>query len=220
MDYEDVENSDCLHEIIDDDKKGRARVNQSDEAPNPVEEAKDNIDKRVRITQADLIKYGHARGRPRCEDPKASRARTSKHHSEECRVRIYGEYEQEGGDKWDQVCRELRKDYPELVPDTDIVDRPVVNEPKPQRPQGDKNKREPAQAPPANMDVEDVEPGSVYMEPDDEVYRAQAADVFMDDSDDDEDPVRMVESLNQLGADLLGCTDICRQYIQRSRNIC
>ena len=53
------------------------------------------------------------------------------------------------------------------------------------------------------MDVEDVadegdnymreaEPGSVYMEPDDEVYRAQAADVFMDDSDDDEDPVRMV----------------------------
>ena len=61
------------------------------------------------------------------------------------------------------------------------------------------------------MDVEDVvdegsdymreaEPGSVYI---DDVYKAQAADVFMGDSDNDEDPVRMVESLIQLGVDLL-----------------
>ena len=46
-------------------------------------------------------------------------------------------------------------------------------------------------------------PGSVHMEPDDDVYKAQAAGVFMDDSDDDEDIVRMVEPLNQLGVDLL-----------------
>ena len=62
------------------------------------------------------------------------------------------------------------------------------------------------------MDVEDAvnesdapmreaEPGPVHMEPDDDVYKAQAADVFMDDSNDDEDLVRMVESLNQLGVD-------------------
>ena len=64
------------------------------------------------------------------------------------------------------------------------------------------------------MDIEDVadegndymralEPGSVHMEPDDEVYRAQAADVFMDDSDDDKDPVRVVGSQKQLGDDML-----------------
>ena len=132
-DYENVENSDCLHEIIDANNKGRARVT---EAPDPMEEAKDNIEKRVRTTQADLNKYGHTDGRPRCEDLKAGRAQTNKHHSEECRIRIYGEDEQEGGDKWDHVCRELRTTYPEFVPDTDLADHPMVDELEPQRPQG------------------------------------------------------------------------------------
>ena len=54
-DYEDVKNSHCPYEIIDDDKKGRAKNNQSDDAQNPVDETKDNLDKRVRVTQADLI---------------------------------------------------------------------------------------------------------------------------------------------------------------------
>ena len=54
-----------------------------------------------------------------------------------------------------------------------------------------------------NDQMREAEPGSVYMEPDDDVCKAQAADVFMDDSDDDEDLIRMVESLNQLGVDLL-----------------
>ena len=68
--------------------------------------------------------------------------------------------------------------------------------------------------------MREAEPGSVHMEPDDDVYKAQAADEFMDDSDDDEDLVRMVKSLNQLGVDLLDAQNICRQHIQRSRNIC
>ena len=54
------------------------------------------------------------------------------------------------------------------------------------------------------MDVEDevnesdastreAEPGSVYMEPNDDVYEAQAADVFRGNSDDDEEIVRLLE---------------------------
>ena len=47
--------------------------------------------KRVRITQADLNKYGYSEGCPRCTDLSRGHHKTNKSHSEECCIRIYGE---------------------------------------------------------------------------------------------------------------------------------
>ena len=51
------------------------------------------LSKHVRITQADLKKYGYSEGCPRCTDLSRGHHKTNKSHSEECRIRIFGEYE-------------------------------------------------------------------------------------------------------------------------------
>ena len=45
--------------------------------------------KRVRITQADLKKYGYSEGCPRCTDLSRGHQKTNKSHSEECGISIY-----------------------------------------------------------------------------------------------------------------------------------
>ena len=46
------------------------------------------LSKRVRITQADLKKYGYSEGSPMCTDLPRGHHKTNDSHSEECRIRI------------------------------------------------------------------------------------------------------------------------------------
>lgn len=48
--------------------------------------------RRIRITRADLNKYGFTGGCPRCEALRNGEQNTNKNHSEDCRFRIYGEW--------------------------------------------------------------------------------------------------------------------------------
>lgn len=67
--------------------------------------------KRIRITQADLVKHGHTDGCPRCEAHQSRHARTNQHHSEWCRIRIYGEWEQAGDPTIDALNKQLEAQY-------------------------------------------------------------------------------------------------------------
>ena len=129
-DYERVEESEQPNSNLDDSHDpGLERL----EDPQVL----DNVAKRVRITRADLRKYGYSEGCPRCADLQAGRNRTNSHHSEGCRVRIYGEYEAKDPIKWRAVNRQMEKDSE--VPDDNRVDvdlegqhcedRPLLEEP-------------------------------------------------------------------------------------------
>ena len=71
------------------------------------------LSKRVRITQADLNKHGYSDGCPRCTDLSRGHHKTNKSHSEECSIRIYGEYETHDPSKWRLEIQQLQKKFPE-----------------------------------------------------------------------------------------------------------
>ena len=66
---------------------------------------------RTRITKADLHKYGFTDGCTRCEALRAGAPDTIKHHSEDCRFRIYGEWEASNDPKW-VLLGKMGKRYP------------------------------------------------------------------------------------------------------------
>ena len=86
--YERVEECDDPHAMID------AEADDSDKR-----KFAEAINKRIRITQADLKKYGYTDECPRCEPIKAGNHATDKNQREWCRIRIYGEWEQAGDPK-------------------------------------------------------------------------------------------------------------------------
>ena len=62
---------------------------------------------RIRIMRQDLIKYGYNDGCPRCRDLRGGRIHTQANHSEECRARIYSQWEANGDVKWKKAIQEL-----------------------------------------------------------------------------------------------------------------
>ena len=62
---------------------------------------------RIRITKQDLVKYGYSPGCKRCLDIQAGKHLTREHHSEECRYRLYSEFETHHDAKWESAKREL-----------------------------------------------------------------------------------------------------------------
>ena len=77
----------------------------------PEKHAQQTIDlevhKRIRITRADLDKYGYTDGCPRCEAIKAGNHATEKNHTEWCRIRVYGEREKAGDPKRQRLSTQL-----------------------------------------------------------------------------------------------------------------
>ena len=71
----------------------------------------ENMSRRTRITRADLEKYGLTAGCPRCEALRAGAPDTTKHHSEDCRFRIYGEWEAKSDPKRILLGKQLEKHY-------------------------------------------------------------------------------------------------------------
>ena len=83
---------------------------------------------RVRITQRDLNRYGYSNNCPRCRELQRGRHLTKEKHSEECRLRIYGQYEANDDPKWKLARRELQLDgidtnLPPQAADFDGLDR-------------------------------------------------------------------------------------------------
>ena len=62
---------------------------------------------RLRITKHDLSKYGYTTGCRRCNELRAGRIHTKDNHSEECRSRIYSEWEANNDVKWVRAQQEL-----------------------------------------------------------------------------------------------------------------
>ena len=55
----------------------------------------------------DLVKHGCTDGCPRCRDLQGGRIHTQANHSEECRARIYGQWEATGDAKWKKAFQQL-----------------------------------------------------------------------------------------------------------------
>ena len=62
---------------------------------------------RLRITKHDLMRYGYTPRCRRCNEVRAGRIHTKDNHSEECRSRIYAEWESHKDAKWVRASREL-----------------------------------------------------------------------------------------------------------------
>ena len=61
------------------------------------------LDRHMRITMKDLKRYCFTPGCPRCADMERGHTRTNKHHKDECRLRMYSEYERNDDPKWRAV---------------------------------------------------------------------------------------------------------------------
>lgn len=72
----------------------------------------DKAQRRIRITKADLVKYGYTPGCPRCAALQGGAKDPACHHTEECRFRIDGEWESHGDPKWVLLSKQLESHYP------------------------------------------------------------------------------------------------------------
>ena len=63
---------------------------------------------RVRITRQDLVKHGFSKDCRLCVDLEAGKHFTEESHSEECRLRIFSEWESHKDPKWGLARRELQ----------------------------------------------------------------------------------------------------------------
>ena len=54
-----------------------------------------------------MVKHGYTDGCPRRRDLQSGRIHTQANHSEECRARIYGQWETTGDAKWKNALQEL-----------------------------------------------------------------------------------------------------------------
>ena len=79
--YDRVEESEQPHANLDDSRDKGLHQLEDPQVQNAVA-------KRVRVTQADLKKYGYSEGCPRCAELQAGHNRTNKPHSETCRLRM------------------------------------------------------------------------------------------------------------------------------------
>ena len=99
--YENVEKNEDPHAMADFEQ-----VDKKDK------EFADKTRRRIRITKADLDKYGFTSGCPRCADLQSGARDSTHNHSEDCRFRIYGEWEAKSDPKWILLSRQLESEYP------------------------------------------------------------------------------------------------------------
>ena len=59
------------------------------------------------MMRQDVVKHAYTDGGPRCRDLQGGRIHTQANHSEECRARIYGQWEATGDAKWKRALQEL-----------------------------------------------------------------------------------------------------------------
>ena len=72
----------------------------------------EKLKRKIRITKTDLDKYGYSDNGPRCEALRAGALDTNKHHSEDCRFRMYGEWQANNDPRWTLLGKQLESHYP------------------------------------------------------------------------------------------------------------
>ena len=82
------------------------------DSPALAQRATDAVHKRVKITQADSRKYGFTDGCASCEAIQKNNPQNRLRHTEWCRIRMYGEWEQDKNPKWRQISGYLEMSYP------------------------------------------------------------------------------------------------------------
>ena len=85
------------------------------------EDIKQRAVQRIRITKNDLMRYGYSANCPKCADVKKNNNLTLKHHTEECRARLYKAFRDNNDPKWRKVAQEVgvAEDY-EHPPVTEV----------------------------------------------------------------------------------------------------
>jgi len=203
---------------------------QSEEVPPiPSDEVKQAMDdrngpwhRRIRITRSDLNKYGFTPGCRRCNDLRSGKALSRENHSEDCRLRIYGDWEANNDPKWRAAERELQIDSTATgvapqdieLEGIDRLDRPArsSNQPKSKSTARSSSERQvdedvaiaeggiDREAYPDDLDDDtmhvDVPTGRGF-DPDER--EEDVADIFFGDGDDEE--VQMTDSLVLAGVD-------------------
>ena len=89
-----------------------AMIDVESDSPALVQRATDALHKRIRMTQADCRKYGFTDGCACCEAIQEGHPQNHLRHTEWCRIRVYGEWEQAKDPKWRQISRYLENAYP------------------------------------------------------------------------------------------------------------
>ena len=91
-----------------------------------------SLPKQQRITVRDLEKYGFSERCPRCSDLQAGDANSKKHHSDECRLRLYMHWKDDNHWKWKTVSHlfgeEERKFSPSQVDLEQAPSSPVADQ--------------------------------------------------------------------------------------------
>ena len=179
---------------------------------------------RIRITRRDLENYGYTPDCPRCEQLRTGRINSDANHSEECRHRIYAEWEAHDDPKWEKAKQELGIE----TTGTGLLPQPMGNEirgleqlDRPQhsdqasssRPQPNPNSNPVPTTRSGRMDDDDDLADKVEGTVDRDAYPEQAPeestfgsmveevyDLFMGDEKEDDDA--MISSLVLAGVDI------------------
>ena len=140
---------------VDADEDLRDKVDQEGvEDAKALAEARNSLQAKIKITARDLRLYGYHPGCPRCDDLLRGNRRTFKHHNDECRLRMYLTWQENGDKKFEQVRHILEPSHEAdppggddgILPDAiDRADRP--DEPEPLQ--------QPGPAPPTPIETEE-----------------------------------------------------------------
>ena len=104
-----------------------AAVSLDDDVVEPEDVPK--LDKQIRITMKDLQTFGYSDRCPRCAEMRAGNTNTQKHHSRECRLRLYLCFHSSNHPKWQAV----RHFFQDKEPNAKNVDEEGAPEtPKPE----------------------------------------------------------------------------------------
>ena len=88
-------------------------ANVRDAHPPPIAEGELRL---VRITKADLEKYGYTAGCPRCARLEYGQARTKLAHNDECRRRMYKLFKRDGDNKWHRASQDIQGKFAQSQP--------------------------------------------------------------------------------------------------------
>ena len=179
-----------------------------------------SLDGQVRITAKDLRTYGYTTGCPRCTDIQAGRLKTNRHHSAECRLRIYLHYGETEHPKWKRYKHLLEPGAaarPAVPDDTAAENEELVADAEDVLP----GPFEAAQVHPtaqSEQEVEHDEPNQQageFWDWEEHLGDSSVLDGMADDDDDDmPDESAMVDALLLAGAD----TDVAEAFAKVMMN--
>ena len=118
QDAEWVEESAKPHEHVELDVEMQAGRRED------VQQAKEKANVRLKITKNDLDKYGFTPGCRKCKAIQDGRQLSGLVHSDECRYRLYAEYESHNDPKWVKARQEIGLDGDYTHPPVEQVEGP------------------------------------------------------------------------------------------------